>query len=267
MQDFNYHTHTYRCGHSDQSISDEEYIKMFIDKGFKKIAFTDHCPYTEVVDYRNNMRMEYSAKGEYYSSIKELKEKYKDVIDVEVGFEFEFVPGKEDYLFSLKNETDKMVLGQHFVYDETGEKIKFVGWGNTTDGDLIRYAKYIEKAMELKLADVIVHPDLYMIGKTSFGELEEGVARIICAAAEKYQVPLEINLTRISLYLANKTKDIFYPCIGFWQVASEYNIPVIYGVDAHFRHQIELYKESLVFVEEYLGKGIINKLNFCDENL
>ena len=43
MQKFNYHTHTYRCGHSDQSISDEVYVVMFLEKGFTKIAFTDHC--------------------------------------------------------------------------------------------------------------------------------------------------------------------------------------------------------------------------------
>ena len=62
MQNFNYHTHTYRCGHSDQSISDEEYVKMFLEKGFKKIAFTDHCPYKKQLDFRYNMRMDYSQK-------------------------------------------------------------------------------------------------------------------------------------------------------------------------------------------------------------
>ena len=31
MQNFNYHTHTYRCGHADNNMSDEEahqYIKV-----------------------------------------------------------------------------------------------------------------------------------------------------------------------------------------------------------------------------------------------
>lgn len=266
MQNFNYHTHTYRCHHSDQTISDEEYVKMFINKGFKKIAFTDHCPFIEKIDFRNNMRMDYSRKEEYYNSIYYLKEKYKNEIEIELGFEFEYVPGKEDYLFELKNETNKMVLGQHFVLDKDGN-VKIIGWSNNSDEDLITYARYIEKAMELNLADVIVHPDLFMIGKDHFGKIEEKVTRIICSAAEKYQIPLEINLTRISMYLEKITNDIFYPCRGFWQIASEYNIKVIYGVDAHFRHQVRLYNESVVFANEYLGDEIINKFNFCNENL
>lgn len=43
MQKFNYHTHTYRCGHAEV-ISDEEFVKTFIEKGFTKIAFMNHCP-------------------------------------------------------------------------------------------------------------------------------------------------------------------------------------------------------------------------------
>ena len=41
MQKFNYHTHTYRCGHSDSDYTDEEYIIDLIRMGFKKTAFTD----------------------------------------------------------------------------------------------------------------------------------------------------------------------------------------------------------------------------------
>ena len=43
MQKFNYHTHTRRCGHAEV-ISDEEFVKAFIEKGFTKIAFMNHCP-------------------------------------------------------------------------------------------------------------------------------------------------------------------------------------------------------------------------------
>lgn len=44
MQNFNYHSHTYRCGHADLDMRDEDYIKEYIKMGFKKMAFTDHCP-------------------------------------------------------------------------------------------------------------------------------------------------------------------------------------------------------------------------------
>ena len=79
MQNFNYHTHTYRCGHADLSVSDEDYVKLFIEKGFKKIAFTDHCPHRYKFEPINNIRMNYSLKEDYYNSVNYLKEKYKDI--------------------------------------------------------------------------------------------------------------------------------------------------------------------------------------------
>lgn len=267
MQNFNYHTHTYRCRHSDGSISDEEYVQLFIKKGFKKICFTDHCPQKNKIDSRVNMRMDYEEKEGYYNSINSLKEKYKDKIDIEIGFEVEYAPGLEEDLLELKKETDKLILGQHFVYDETNKFLKVVGWGDTNDSDILRYAEYIVKALELDLVDVIAHPDIFMFHKYCFGKIEEKVARIICEAAEKYQIPLEINLTRACLYFLKQTNKIEYPCKEFWKIASEYNVKVIYGVDAHFREQLEYYEESLKAVNEYLGEEILNKLNFVGENL
>lgn len=266
MQKFNYHTHTYRCGHADSSLSDEDYVKLFIEKGFKKIAFTDHCPHKNKFEPLKNIRMDYSLKEDYYNSINSLKEKYKDVIDIEVGFEFEYLPELKDYLNELKSETDKMILGQHFIYDEKGKYFS-VGWEKATDNDLIKYAKHIEMAIKENIPDLIAHPDLFMFNLVDFGENEEKVTRIICEAAEKYNVPLEINLSRAIRYMYKITNRIEYPNKDFWRIASEYDIKVVYGVDAHYSNQIELYEESIRLVNEHLGEDIIKKLEFCDKNL
>ena len=167
----------------------------------------------------------------------------------------------------IKSETDKMVMGQHVISDDNGENVKIIGWSSNTDEDLYRYAYLIEEAMREGIPDVIVHPDCYMLSKSSFGEVEEKVAHTICKAAEKYQVPLEINLTRIAMLLDGRTNDIKYPCKGFWEIASNYNVKVIYGVDAHFRFQLELYEDSVKYCEDYLGKKIISKFHFCEEDL
>ena len=50
------------------------------------------------------MRMEYNEKANYLNSIKSLRDKYKDIIKI---------------------ETDKIILGQHFIYDLNG-KLKFL---------------------------------------------------------------------------------------------------------------------------------------------
>lgn len=57
MQNFNYHQHTYRCGHADLDMLDEEYVTEYIKMGFEKIAFTDHCPEKNEIDSKENVRM------------------------------------------------------------------------------------------------------------------------------------------------------------------------------------------------------------------
>ena len=59
MQKFNYHSHTYRCMHSDADMLDEDYIKDYIKMGFEEVAFTDHCPEKNIIDKRPRIRMLY----------------------------------------------------------------------------------------------------------------------------------------------------------------------------------------------------------------
>ena len=262
MQKFNYHTHTKRCGHAS-NMEDEEYILEFISKGFNEIAFTDHCPYRDIIDTRKNMRMNYSNKDEYLNSIRSLKIKYKDKINIKIGFEVEYLPDQVDYLLELKNETDILVLGQHFIYDET-KKLKIFRYDNFSDNDLIKYANYIEKAIKNNIPDIIVHPDLFMLNRTKFGLNEEKATRIICKSASENNIPLEINLTEACLFLRGDKDNISYLCKDFWRIASTYNLRVLYGIDAHFRSQIELYEKSVELVNNIIVKDIIDKLNFVD---
>ena len=278
MQKFNYHSHTYRCGHADLDMKDEDYIKEYIEMGFEKIAFTDHCPEKNKIDKRPNIRMEYEQKNEYIDTIKKLKEKYKNKIKIEVGYEIEYIPGDEENLRELKNEADKIIVGQHFIYDNN-KNLKYIGQSEFSDEELIKYSEYIQKAMKLKLPNIIAHPDMYMMNRKEFGKIENEVAKIICESAEKYDIPLEINLNNIfaKTYYENrklnndsfekqkeKLKNVFYPCKDFWKVASNYNIKVLYGIDTHHKGQIMLWNELIEFAKEIIGKETIEKLNFID---
>lgn len=261
MQNFNYHTHTYRCGHADNTMKDEDFVKELIDKGFNSIAFTDHAPSEDGIDNSIYMRMRCTEKEEYLNSIKSLKEKYKDIIEIKSGFEIEYLPDQEQNLFNLKDEVDVLVLGQHYVYSEDNKSIKKFRHHDFTDKDLIRYAEYIDMAMQKNIPDIVVHPDLYMLARETFGENEAKVAHIICKSAEKHDIPLEINLTDPFLYLIGRKSKISYPCKEFWNIVSNYNIRVLYGIDAHYKEQIRMYEESLKLANDLIGKKTIKKLN------
>lgn len=279
MQTFNYHSHTYRCGHADLDMLDEEYVKEYLEKGFQQIAFTDHCPEKNEIDKAPQVRMPYSQKEEYLTSIKKLKEKYAGQIEIKTGYEVEYLPGEEENIRELKDETDILVLGQHFIYKDR-ETLEIVKTDDFTTEELLEYANYIEKAMELGIPDIVAHPDFFMRKrKNCFGEAEERVAHKICKAAQKYQIPLEINLNNIFKHTyytdeklnkdtieeqKKKLKEVEYPCQHFWKIATQYDIKVLYGIDVHHRGQILRWNELVELAKEVLGKEIIEKLNFIE---
>ena len=282
MQNFNFHQHTYRCGHADNNMQDEDYVKDYLDMGFKKIAFTDHCPEKERIDPMDNVRMDYSQKEEYLQSISNLKEKYKDKIQILSGYEIEFLPGQEENLKELKDESDILVLGQHFIYNKDGKTLKRIHDDKYDDEDLDTYANYIETAVKLGLPDIIAHPDIYMRARESFDKKAEEVARRICEVAIKYNIPIEINLNNIfNRVFLNETKTginnysleeqykrferIRYPDANFWKVVSEYDVKVVYGIDTHFANQIPKYKELVNLSTKIIGQETIDKLNFIKE--
>lgn len=281
MQNFNYHQHTYRCKHADFNMTDEEYVQEYIKLGLKEIAFTDHCPQKNQVDTRPKMRMDYDKRGEYLESIERLKKKYEDKIKIKSGYEFEYLPDQEDNIKQLKSESDILIQGQHFVYDKNNN-LKIFRKDPISDNEILTYAEYIEKAIELGFTDIVAHPDIYMLGREGFGEVEEKVANRICAVAEKYNIPLEINLNQIfaQTYFDYPNKvvkpykpveeymsqlsEVAYPCEDFWKVASKYNVKVLYGIDSHFRGQVPLFKELIILSNEIIGRDVIEKLNFVE---
>ena len=179
-----------------------------------------------------------------------------------------FLVSEEENLFELKNETDKIILGQHFIYNDNKSELLIFRRHNFSDKELLRYAEYIKLAVEKNIPDIIAHPDLFMLGRNKFGDVEKQVSNIICSVAEQYGVPLEINLSDPNLYLLGEKDKIEYPCKEVWKIASEYkNLKVIYGVDAHFEYQIMNYEKAIEVANKHIGQDVIDKLHFCNKRL
>ena len=134
--------------------------------------------------------------------------------------------------------------------------------------------------MELNIPDIIAHPDIYLIGRENFGEIENKVANMICKSAEKYNIPIEINMAQIfnKTYRENgilnddplemqkkRLSKVPYPRREFWEVASKYNVKVLYGLDVHHRTQILHWNELRELANEIVGEETIKKLSFIEE--
>lgn len=226
MQTFNYHCHTSRCGHAVGE--DEEYVIEAIKNGYKKIGFSDHAPFKN--GHVAGARMhDYELEG-YVTSIKALQEKYKDQIEIRIGLEFEYYEAQLDELHAYKERFDYLILGEH-------EPALFAPdfYANHEDEDTLLYATQVVKACASGLPDYIAHPDLFMFGKEEWNETCEKATHMICAAAEKYHIPLELNLNGLKYGKCKRGKEerYLYPHRNFWLIAQQYKVSVIFGLDAH----------------------------------
>ena len=228
IQNFNYHTHTYRCGHAYGT--DEEYVLAAIEAGYKILGFSDHGPYRNLLLPRT--RMSWDMLDEYVDSINTLKEKYKDQIEIHVGLETEFYPDYIEEKIALKDKVEYLILGQHSV-SPTGEGTFF---RFNTDDQLLDYAENICKGLETGMFTYLCHPDVFIYNQVEFDDTCRTVAHMIMAKAAETDTPVEINVhgvDRGKRRFPDGSEQYWYPHKEFWKIAAEYPIRCLYGVDAH----------------------------------
>lgn len=225
-QSFNYHTHTKRCGHANGD--DEQYIRAAMMAGFDELGFSEHIPYPGIE--KPGERMLHSDVQEYLESLTHFKKAVAKDIKISIGFEIEYFDEQLDYLKQMRTQCDYMILGQHCRY--------FDGCGYdylSDDEDVIAYGEQVVKGMASGLVSMLAHPDYFMLGRRDFSQACVQCAHMICQAAVKYDIPLEINLNGMRYgKLPYQEGDAFpYPYRSFWEIAATYPIKVVFGYDAH----------------------------------
>lgn len=261
---FNLHTHTARCGHGDGA--DIQYIQSAIDAGFKVLGFSEHLPFEEI--RISGARMFIEQKAEYLSTMKKLKQEYKDQIDIKIGFEVEYFDDHLAYLKEVRKECDYMILGQHLKYIQPNNVYYDYNCYCSND-NLYTYIEQIESALQHNLITYIAHPDYFMQGRRVFSKECEEIAHRIGKASIHYDIPLEVNLN--GFHYGKKTYEfsdrpgIFeerypYPFKEFWQIISTYGCKIVYGYDAH--SPIALLEKNRELLANKILKGI--PLNFID---
>ena len=229
-QSFNYHGHTKRCGHAVGE--DEEYVLAAIKAGYTKIGFSDHAPYPG--QYHPRERMDVSELEDYIRSIQHLQAKYKDQIDIYIGLEIENYQAYKKELQVYRNQMDYCIIGQHSMAVRDGKALGDY-YVETDDAHILLYAGQIKEALEEGMADIVAHPDMFMYGRAQWNNACDTAAKMICLAAKKANVPLEVNLggSRYGWRMYGKEKRIAYPYRRFWEIAAQIGNSVVYGLDAH----------------------------------
>ena len=224
---YNYHTHTFRCGHAYGS--DEEYVIAAIKAGFKVLGFSDHAPYRKYP--LPGIHMDWDMLDDYVTSISLLKQKYKDQIEIQLGLETEYFPENHSERKELLDKVDYLLLGQHFANIDASCSY----FRNNTDEEIIRYADSVCTALDSGLFTYLCHPDVFMCKQEEFTPVCQEVAHIIARKCVETDTPVELNIHGVlkGLHHFGDEKKYYYPHRDFWKILAEYPLKVAIGIDAH----------------------------------
>ena len=235
-QTFNYHTHTYRCGHAIGT--EEEYIQAAIQSGFSTIGISEHMGYYGWDDEKE--RIPYAQLDDYINTVEKLKEKYKEIINVRVGFECEYFDDSYEHLKEMRDKCDYLICGQH-APDRTN--VYYDQAPYYEDKYIWKMAKQICIGVEKGLFKYVAHPDYFMQSKCDFTEEKAKAIKEIAQCVKDYDGVIEINLKgtyygRMDYSLTNSyRKEIgesyLYPNKAVYQIIGEVGTKVCFGYDAH----------------------------------
>ena len=225
IMDYNLHTHTFRCHHAEGDC--EEYVLSAIENKYKTLGFSEHIPLKFADGTESLYRMYVQDVSGYISEVLRLKEKYKGVIDIKLGFEIEYYPEYFNLMLSnaIKWGAEYLILGQHFLGPEHPRETSVYTYAPRNDVAILeKFVLTIIEGMKTGNITYVAHPDL--INFTGDKNTFQKAIRPICVSARELGVPLEIN------FLGIREKRA-YPNEWFWEIAGEERSPVTFGCDAH----------------------------------
>jgi histidinol-phosphatase (PHP family) len=227
----NYHTHHHLCKHAVGSA--EDYIKVAIKHDFTDLGFTDHAPSHVIND--EFVRMHWHELPQYLEDIMKNKDKYSDLIRIHCGLEVEYYDKNPDYYQYIKEKTDYLILGQHYISDEIAHNPLQSSFALKEGYQVILYAKSVVEAIKTGYFSLIAHPDLFMCGYDRFDRFAIEASHLICEAAKTYDVPLEFNANgyRRGIIKTSEGERYPYPVNAFWEIAKSYGCKVMLSSDAH----------------------------------
>lgn len=244
----NYHTHTVRCHHAVGT--EREYIETAIERGLKVLGFSDHSPQIfPTDDYYSHFRMRPEETDGYISTLRSLREEYRDDIEILIGFEVEYYPEIFDALLEHIKPygVDYLILGQHFIANEydTHESSTARHFDNAK---LTQYTDQVLEGAATGKFTYIAHPDVFRFeGDEAFYAIE---TRRLCEGAKALGIPLEVNFLGL-------VEGRHYPSDRFFKIAREVGCDFVFGCDAHKPNDVAL-PQTLARAQEFAERhGIV----------
>jgi len=237
------HNHTTRCNHATGTV--DEYIQKAINLGIDIYGFSEHAP----MDFDKKYRISFEEMSSYESEIVQAKERYKDSIDIRLGYEVDFLPEYIDDRV-LNAKVDYLIGSVHFLDKWGFDNPEFIGQWQSRDIDDI-YKEYFEAISAMAksgLFDIVGHFDLIKV----FKFLPKADIKILAKDAlreiKKADMILEINSAGV-----RKPIGEAYPSKSILELAYEMDIPITFGSDAHSVEQVGFAYEIVLSMAKEIG--------------
>ena len=118
MQNFNLHTHSV---YSDGKSQPREIVEEAIRQGLTTLGFSEHSP----LPFDNNFSVKSADMPRYVAEIAQLKEEFKDKIDIYCALEADYLTGVSEPFAVTKEKyhLDYLIGGVHLVVDKVPELV------------------------------------------------------------------------------------------------------------------------------------------------
>ncbi|MBN2722292.1 MAG: histidinol-phosphatase [Campylobacterales bacterium] len=217
------HNHTIRCNHADGSI--DEYIRQAIALGVDIYGFSEHAP----MEFDQNYRLRFDEMKLYEKDVLDAREKYKNEIDILLGYEIDFLPKYMDERV-LKAKVDYLIGSVHFINEWGFDNPEFIGGYEGRDINEIwqSYFDTVESMAKSGLFDIAGHLDLLKVFKFLPTKDVRLLAKNALKAIKKTDMTVEINTAGL-----RKPIEEIYPSRPLIEEMYELDIPITFGSDAH----------------------------------
>lgn len=237
------HNHTKLCNHAEGEIS--EYVEKAIECGIKYFGFSEHAP----MNFDQKYRISFEQMEEYEFSVLDAKERYKDKIEILLGYEVDYLRGYMDERV-LKADVDFLIGSVHFIEEWGFDNPEFIGNYKDQDIDEIwqKYFNAIEEMANSRLFDIVGHLDLIKIFKYMPKKDVKEIAKNALLAIKKAEMSIEINVAGYRKPIGEP-----YPSLSLLEEIKKLDIPITFASDAHKPEQVGLYSDEIINMAKNVG--------------
>lgn len=253
------HIHTRLCGHAVGEM--EEYVQAAIRKGLKKIIFLEHME-EGIRHIQGKTWLSADDFDTYFAEGQRLQAGYKDKIVIGLGVECGYNPDCRDLLLARLGERrwDQIGISCHFLkidgladhLNMFSSKEENILLARQIGGEILldRYFTTLTEAVRSLPGTMLCHLDaaLRYLPEISFTESHYALIDTLLQAVSAQGLAVEINSSGFAIRREQ------FPNRRILAMAQSYNIPFIFGSDAHKPEDVGRYFDliaSLPLAEEY----------------